>query len=109
MLVSISTVAIGWGGSKVELQADEIATETLKAPETVTFESELRTAERRQEAYSDERNIVQTYDQTVRTSQLSDLQAFLSRAETIRDDSTKTTPARADGRVMTTKSVRAGE
>ena len=96
MLVSISTVAIDWGGSKVELQADEIATETLKAPETVTFESELRTAERRQEAYADERNVVETYDQSVRTSQLSDLQSFLSRAETIRNDSTKTTPARAD-------------
>jgi putative nucleotidyltransferase with HDIG domain len=95
MLVSVSTVAFGWSRSQVELQDGDIATETLKAPETVEFESELRTAERRQEAYSDERNIVQTYDQSVRTTALTDLQAFLARAETIRGDATKTTPARA--------------
>lgn len=96
MVASVLTVAVDWGGSTVELQAGDIATETVKAPQTVTFVSDLRTAERRQEAYSDERNIAQTYDQSVRTQQLADLQSFLAKAEAIRSDGSKATPAKAD-------------
>jgi putative nucleotidyltransferase with HDIG domain len=95
-VINVAAVAFEWRGSAVELRANDIASETIKAPQTVTFESELRTEQLRQEAYADARNVVQTFDQTVRSRQLADLQAFLDRTESVRDEGQKTVPAKAD-------------
>ena len=96
MVVSIATVVFDWGATNASLQAGQIANGTIKAPRTISFESKLRTEERRQEAYADVRNIVETYDQTTRTRQLGDLQAFLARTDEIRAQAGKTMPARGD-------------
>src|SRR5687768_18525302 len=62
LTLSVASVAVDWGGRDVALRAGDAASETIKAPETVTFESDLRTEDRRQEAFTDERNIERTYD-----------------------------------------------
>jgi cyclic-di-AMP phosphodiesterase PgpH len=83
--LSIASVAIDWGSGDVAVRAGDAASETIKAPETTTFESDLRTEERRQEAYADERNIVRTYDERVRAEQTEQIRSFNGQVDTIRD------------------------
>lgn len=87
--VGVASVAIDRARSEVTLQAGDIADRTIKANETITFTSELRTEERRQEAYNDERNVVTNYDRRVRIDQLDELRALLERIDTVRGDPTR--------------------
>jgi cyclic-di-AMP phosphodiesterase PgpH len=75
-----------WSTDSVVLQEGEIADRSFRAPRTETFVSELRTAERRDEAYSDSRNIVFREDPTVSGAQVSQLVSALESIENIRED-----------------------
>lgn len=96
LCVTVSTVAINWGRADIELAEGDIASETIKAPETASYISAIRTEERRQEAFADERNIVESYDESLRGREISDLQNVLQEIDNIRGDTSKTAPARAE-------------
>lgn len=96
LVVTIGAVAVSWGQSVVQLRIGDIASETIKAPETASYISVIRTEERRQEAFADERNIAERYDESVRGRQVSELQRLLQDIEAVRGDATRTAPARAE-------------
>lgn len=84
LALSVVSVAVDWRQHDATLQAGSIADRTIKAPESLTFTSDLRTSERRQEAYDDQRNIVTVHDQNVRTEQVGLLRQFLDNADGLR-------------------------
>jgi cyclic-di-AMP phosphodiesterase PgpH len=92
-IFGLTVVALGtasvyatWSTDSVVLQEGEIADRSYRAPRTETFVSELRTEERREEAYSDSRNIVLREDPSVAPAQVADLQAALEGIEEVRDE-----------------------
>ncbi|RIK37202.1 MAG: metal-dependent phosphohydrolase, partial [Chloroflexi bacterium] len=95
LIVTVGAVAISWGRTSVQLQVGDIARETIKAPETASYISAIRTEDRRQEAFADERNIAETYDETIRSQQVAEVQRLLKEIDAIRADDTKTAPAKA--------------
>ncbi|HMM42155.1 MAG TPA: HDIG domain-containing protein [Thermomicrobiales bacterium] len=84
LALSVISVAVDWRQNDATLQAGSIADRTIKAPETLSFTSELRTSERRQEAYDDQRNVVTVHDDNVRAEQLTALRQFLDNADELR-------------------------
>lgn len=84
LALAVVSVAVDWRQEDATLQAGSIADRTIKAPETLSFTSELRTAERRQEAYDDQRNVVTVHDDNVRTEQVGALRQFLDDADELR-------------------------
>lgn len=90
LVVAVTSVAFSWGSSEVSVVAGDAATETIKATETVTFQSDLRTDERRHDAFIDERNIVLSQDADVRPNQVTAVRSFLTNVDDIRSDSTAT-------------------
>jgi hypothetical protein len=89
-------VAVDWGRSNIRLVAGDIASETIKAPETVSYISAIRTEERRQEAFADERNIAETYDEALRSGEVAELQVLLQGIDAIRGDQSSSAPTRAE-------------
>lgn len=84
LALSVVSVAVDWRQNDTTLQAGSIADRTIKAPETLSFTSELRTSERRQEAYDDQRNVVTVHDDNVRAEQLTALREFLDNVDELR-------------------------
>lgn len=84
--VGAGSVYATWASENVVLQEGEIADRSFRAPRTETFISEIRTEERREEAYSDSRNIILSEDSSVGPSQIEDLDATLDAIEEIRTD-----------------------
>jgi len=89
LTLSIASVAVDWGGGELALSADDAASETIEAPETVTFESDLLTEERRQEAFTDERNIVRSYDERVKSEQTEQIRLFTTQVGSIREQGSR--------------------
>ncbi|MGA7672059.1 MAG: HDIG domain-containing metalloprotein [Nitrolancea sp.] len=77
-----------WQSDSLNLKAGEIANRTIKAPRTATFESDIGTQERQQEAYDDSRNIVLKQDDTVAPAQLASLRQALDEIDSIRSGAT---------------------
>jgi putative nucleotidyltransferase with HDIG domain len=88
--LSVGSVLIDFGTGSPALRAGDAAGETIKAVETVSFESDIRTEERRHDAYIDERNVVLSQDMDVRPNQLAAARNFMTEADRIRADSTLT-------------------
>lgn len=86
VIVALGTasVYVTWATDSVVLQEGEIADRSFRAPRTETFVSELRTEERREEAYNDSRNIVLRDDPSVAPDQISDLNSALEGIDEIR-------------------------
>ena len=84
LALSVVSVAIDWRPNDATLQTGSIADRTIKAPESLSFTSALRTAERRKEAYDDQRNVITVHDENVRTEQLAALRQFLDAADELR-------------------------
>ena len=86
MTFAIATVAVEGPTNDVTLQPGDIADRTFKANATTTFTSQLRTDERRQEAFNDERNVVTVFDDNVRLTQVAELRSSLERIDQLRSD-----------------------
>lgn len=84
--LSVGSVAVDWGSGEIVVEEGEAADQTIKAPETVTFESELRTREKRQEAYDDPANVALVNDESVRPEQVAAIDTFLGRIDELRSD-----------------------
>lgn len=84
LVLSVVSVAVDWQQRESAIQSGNIADRTIKSPETITFTSDLRTAERRQEAYDDSRNVVTVHDENVRIEQLNALRQFTDAADDLR-------------------------
>ncbi len=101
VIAGTASVYATWVTESVVLQEGEIADRSYTAPRTETFVSEIRTEERREEAYSDSRNIVFREDPSVAPEQISDLEAALESIEEIRehddDDAVGDVRAAAEG------------
>jgi cyclic-di-AMP phosphodiesterase PgpH len=87
-----ASVSVSWATDSVVLEEGEIADRSFRAPRTETFVSELRTAERRDEAYSDSRNVVLRDDPSVAPAQVGELTSSLEAIEEIRDDANEDEP-----------------
>ncbi|HUG15470.1 MAG TPA: HDIG domain-containing protein [Thermomicrobiales bacterium] len=96
LVVAISSVAFAWGSGGPSLLADDAASATIKATDTVTYQSDLRTEERRHDAFIDARNIVLSQDDDVRPNQVAALRAFLDQVDVIRSDAAVTDTDSAD-------------
>lgn len=84
--LSVSSVAIDWGAGEIVVREGDAADQTIKAPETVTFDSELRTQEKRQAAHDDPANIALVNDESVRPEQVAAVDTFLGRVDELRSD-----------------------
>ncbi|HET7035691.1 MAG TPA: HDIG domain-containing protein [Thermomicrobiaceae bacterium] len=78
------TLYLTWQSDSLNLKAGEIATRTIKSPATDTFVSALRTADARQEAYDDARNVVLLPDASVAPAQVAALQKALLQIDEVR-------------------------
>jgi cyclic-di-AMP phosphodiesterase PgpH len=86
VVAGTASVYATWVTDSVVLQEGEIADRSFRAPRTETFVSELRTEERREEAYSDSRNVVLREDPSVAQGQISDLNESLEAIDDIREE-----------------------
>jgi cyclic-di-AMP phosphodiesterase PgpH len=102
-ILTVSTISVyaTWSSDEVTLQEGQIADRTFRAPRTETLISELRTQERRDEAYEDSRNIVLRQDPSVAPNQSSALRETLQTIDDLRDDDTIAT-SRAAERIRAT-------
>ena len=85
LAVTMATVFINWTPGETALQAGDIAQQTYKAADDVTYDSEIRTEEARREAGSDVNNIVKSFDPDVHDDALGDLRSFISSATEVRE------------------------
>ncbi|MBX6342253.1 MAG: metal-dependent phosphohydrolase, partial [Thermomicrobiaceae bacterium] len=87
-LAILATLAVvlylTWHSDTVSFKAGQIADRTIKAPRTATFISQIKTQERRQEAYDDARNVVLRSDPTVAPTQAAALQKALAEIDQVR-------------------------
>jgi cyclic-di-AMP phosphodiesterase PgpH len=81
-----ASVYATWSSDSVAIEEGEIADRSFRAPRTETFVSELRTEERREEAYSDSRNVVLREAPSVAPDQVDDLNSALESIEEIRSE-----------------------
>jgi cyclic-di-AMP phosphodiesterase PgpH len=97
-ILAVSTISVyaTWASDTVSLQEGQIADRSFRAPRTATFVSELRTNERREEAYDDSRNIVLRQDPTVAPNQASALRETLRTIDELRNDDDISTSAAID-------------
>lgn len=88
VVVALGTASVyaTWSTDSVVLQEGEIADRSFRAPRTETFVSDLRTEERREEAFSDSRNIVLRDDPTVAPNQISSLTTALEGIDEVRSE-----------------------
>lgn len=86
MILSVASVAIDWGSGAIVVHEGDAADQTIKAPKTITFESRLRTEEKRKAAYDDVANIAMVNDESVRPEQVAAIDSFLGRIEELRSD-----------------------
>jgi putative nucleotidyltransferase with HDIG domain len=86
-LLSVSSVAVDWGSGRIVVTEGDAADRTIKADETITFESELRTQEQRDIAFNRPENIELVHDVSVRPEQVAAVETFLDRVAELRDDS----------------------
>ncbi|HEX5167447.1 MAG TPA: HDIG domain-containing protein, partial [Thermomicrobiales bacterium] len=93
-VLSVSSVAVDWGSGDIVVREGDAADQTIKAPETVTFDSELRTKEKRQAAYDDDANIALVNDESVRPEQVAAIDSFLGRIDDLRADGRMTDEAK---------------
>lgn len=95
LLITISTVAIDWNQNPTVLNPGDIARQTYKAPFATSFVSTIRTEDQRRAAHDSVSNIVQTHDESVLTTQVTEAEKLLANIEEIREssvsDSDKTT------------------
>lgn len=96
LAVSMASVVFDMGTAGPTVVADVAATETIKAEETVTFQSDLRTDERRHDAFIDERNIVISQDEDIRPTQVAATRSFLDQVDEIRADTATSDVVRSD-------------
>lgn len=87
LIVTVSTVAIGFNDRPTPLVPGDIATQTYKAPFSTSYVSQIRTEAMRQEAHDSVANIVQTHDESIRTNQVTEAERLLSNIEEIRSGS----------------------
>jgi cyclic-di-AMP phosphodiesterase PgpH len=85
LLVTVSVVALDWSQSPTILAPGEIARETYKAPFATSFVSTIRTEEQRKAAHDSVSNIVQTHDETVKATQITEAEKLLVNISEVRD------------------------
>lgn len=85
-VLSVGSVAIDWGSGEIVVREGDAADQTIKAPESVTFVSALRTEEKRTAAYDDPANIALVDDESVRPEQVAAIDSFLLRVDALRTD-----------------------
>jgi cyclic-di-AMP phosphodiesterase PgpH len=88
LAVAAGSVYANWSADVVSVREGEIADRDIKAPSTATFVSEIRTEERRREAYDDARNIVLRPDPSVAPNQTASLRESLQAIDDVRNDGT---------------------
>lgn len=101
MTILGATILLSWQSEAISVKAGQIADRTIKAPRTATFTSDLKTMERRQEAYDDARNIVLRSDPSVAPTQMAALNQALNGIDAIRADKS-TNPGTAAERIRST-------
>lgn len=85
LLVTVSSVAVGWTERADPLAAGDIAGETFKAPYSTSYVSTIRTEQLRQEAHDSVGNIVQTHDESIQGKQVADADRLIATIDEIRD------------------------
>ncbi|MEX1157364.1 MAG: HDIG domain-containing metalloprotein [Thermomicrobiales bacterium] len=85
LVLSVASVAIDWGSGQIVVREGDAADQTIKAEDTISFESELRTHEARQAAYDDDSNIALVNDEGVRPEQVAAVDTFLNRVAGLRE------------------------
>jgi cyclic-di-AMP phosphodiesterase PgpH len=93
---------ITWQSDSLNLKAGGIADQTIKAPRTATFVSDVATEERRQEAYDDARNIVLKSDPSVATTQMTGLRSALTSIDAIRSGATPVASTNVSDQIRST-------
>lgn len=85
----LGAAAVPWGtiGSSTNLAVGEVATTTFKAPRTLTYISDVRTQERRDEAANDDRLRVFKRNTTLVTAQQNQLDSDIRKLADIRNAS----------------------
>ena len=73
--------------SQVALEAGQVATNTVKAPDKVRFVSQILTAQAKQQAANDPANIVYDHDRTVAQASNKSLLDAISQVGKVRDNS----------------------
>jgi len=94
IILSVASVAIDWGNGRIVVEEGDAADQTIKAPETITFDSQLRTQEARQAAWEDPANVAYVNDASVRPEQVAAIDTFLGRIEELRNDTRMTEQAK---------------
>ena len=87
LAVTISAVAFNWNQNPTEVVPGEIAGQTYKAPFATEYVSDIRTEDQRRAAHDSISNIVETHDETVKTTQVSEAEKLLANVEEIRQGS----------------------
>ncbi|HVB65928.1 MAG TPA: hypothetical protein VNE17_14455, partial [Nitrolancea sp.] len=91
-----------WQSDSLNLKAGGIADQTIKAPRTATFVSDVATQERRQEAYDDARNIILKSDPSVATTQMTGLRSALTSIDAIRSGATPVATTNVSDQIRST-------
>ena len=86
MVILGATIFVSWQSEAISAKSGQIADRTIKAPRTATFTSDLKTMERRQEAYDDARNIVLRADSSIAATQGEALNQALNGINAVRAD-----------------------
>jgi cyclic-di-AMP phosphodiesterase PgpH len=86
LALAAGSVYATWSTDVISIREGQIADRDIKAPSTATFVSEIRTEERRREAYDDSRNIVLRPDPSVAPNQTASLRESLQIIEDVRDN-----------------------
>jgi putative nucleotidyltransferase with HDIG domain len=82
--IAAAAVLVDFSGRNGQIEPGEIARETYKAPVSMTYVSDIRTAQQRQQAYNSVSNIVETHDESLQATQLGLVEDFLEQAGAIR-------------------------
>lgn len=87
LLVTVATVLVDFTPAPTVLRPGDIARDTYKAPFATTYVSAIRTEDLRKAAHDSVANIVHTHDETVLTTQQTELQRLLENITEIRAES----------------------
>ncbi len=86
LLVTVAVVIVDFSPTPTVLSPGDIARDTYKAPFATTFVSAIRTEDQRKAAHDSVSNIVHTHDETVLTTQQTELQRLLDNIGEIRSE-----------------------
>lgn len=86
LLVTIAVVILDFSPTPTILSPGDIARDTYKAPFATTYVSTIRTEDQRKAAHDSVSNIVHTHDETVLTTQQTELQRLLDNIGEIRSE-----------------------